>query len=77
MRDMLYRIEEIADDIYAISDDITADPTEALNAIESRLDKISKLKRKYGLTIASILEYRDKVFWNKRKYIPKYLVVHF
>ena len=60
MRDMLYRIEEIAEDIYAISDDIMADPTEALNAIESRLDKISKLKRKYGLTIASILEYRDK-----------------
>ena len=60
MRDMLYRIEEIAEDVYAISDDITTDPTEALNAIESRLDKISKLKRKYGLTIASILEYRDK-----------------
>ena len=60
MRDMLYRIEEIAEDVYAISDDITSDPTEALNAIESRLDKISKLKRKYGLTIASILEYRDK-----------------
>ncbi len=60
MRDMLYRIEEIAEDVYAISDDITSDPTEALNDIESRLDKISKLKRKYGLTIASILEYRDK-----------------
>lgn len=60
MRDMLYRIEEIAEDVYAISDDITADPTEALNAIESRIDKISKLKRKYGLTIASILEYRNK-----------------
>lgn len=60
MRDMLYRIEEIAEDVYAISDDIATDPTEALNAIESRLDKISKLKRKYGLTIASILEFRNK-----------------
>lgn len=60
MRDMLYRIEEIAEDVASINDDVTGDPTEALNEIESRLDKISKLKRKYGLTIASILEFRDK-----------------
>ena len=60
MRDMLYKIEEIAEDVAAITDDIDEDPTEALNAIESRLDKISKLKRKYGLTISSILEFRDK-----------------
>ena len=60
MRDMLYRIEEIAEDVAAITDNITDDPTEALNAIESRLDKISKLKRKYGLTISSILEFREK-----------------
>ncbi len=60
MRDMLYRIEEIAEDVHAVADDVTGDPTEALNEIESRLDKISKLKRKYGLTIASILAFRDK-----------------
>lgn len=60
MREMLYRIEEIAEDVAAITDNINEDPTEALNLIESRLDKISKLKRKYGLTISSILEFRDK-----------------
>ena len=60
MREMLYRIEEIAEDVVAITDNINEDPTEALNAIESRLDKISKLKRKYGLTISSILAFRDK-----------------
>ena len=60
MRDMLYRIEEIAEDVAAITDNITDDPTEALNAIESRLDKISKLKLKYGLTISSILAFREK-----------------
>jgi DNA repair protein RecN (Recombination protein N) len=60
MREMLYRIEEIAEDVAAITDNINEDPTEALNVIESRLDKISKLKRKYGLTISSILEFRDK-----------------
>ena len=60
IREMLYRIEEIAEDVAAITDNINEDPTEALNLIESRLDKISKLKRKYGLTISSILEFRDK-----------------
>ena len=60
MREMLYRIEEIAEDVAAITDNINEDPTEALNLIESRLDKISKLKRKYGLTISSILAFRDK-----------------
>ena len=60
MGDMLYKIEEIAEDVAAITDDMTDDPTEALNEIEARLDKISKLKRKYGLTIASILEFREK-----------------
>lgn len=60
MRDMLYRLEEIAEDVAAITDSITGDPTEALNAIESRLDKIAKLKRKYGLTISAILAFRDK-----------------
>ena len=60
MREMLYRIEEIAEDVAAITDNINEGPTEALNLIESRLDKISKLKRKYGLTISSILEFRDK-----------------
>ena len=60
MRDMLYRIEEIAEDVAAITDDASEDPEEALNAIESRLDKISKLKRKYGLTISAILAFRDK-----------------
>ena len=60
MREMLYRIEEIAEDVAAITDNINEDPTEAINHIESRLDKISKLKRKYGLTISSILAFRDK-----------------
>ena len=35
-------------------------PTEQLNKIESRLDAINKLKRKYGNSIEEILEFRDK-----------------
>lgn len=60
LRDMLYRVEDVAEEIYALLDGMEADPTEALNSIESRLDKISKLKRKYGLTVADILAFREK-----------------
>ena len=60
LRDMLYRIDEIAEDVYAAVEDIDSDPTEKLNHIESRLDKISKVKRKYGSTIAEVLAFRKR-----------------
>lgn len=60
LRDMVYQVEDISEEVYAVLDDFDGDPTDTLNAIESRLDKISKLKRKYGLTIKDILEFRDR-----------------
>lgn len=60
LRDILYSVDDIAEEAYAITEDADGDPTEKLNAIESRLDKISKLKRKYGLTVADILAFRDR-----------------
>lgn len=60
LRDMLYQVDEIAEEAYAVLDDLDLDPTETLNNIESRLDKISKLKRKYGLTIKDILAFRER-----------------
>ncbi len=62
LRDYLYGIEDIAEEVYAVLADIDEDPTETLNYIESRLDKISKLKRKYGLTVKDVLEFREKIF---------------
>ena len=62
LRDMLYQVEDIAEEIYASISDIDEDPTETLNKIESRLDKISKLKRKYGNTIDEVLEFRNKIY---------------
>ncbi len=59
LRDMLYKAEDIGEEVYAVIEDMESDPTEALNKIESRLDKISKLKRKYGLTVKDVLEFRD------------------
>ncbi len=60
LRDMLYQVEDIAEEVYAVLADIDSDPTETLNKIEARLDKISKLKRKYGITVDDVLAFRDK-----------------
>ena len=55
-----YEIADIAEQVrdFAEEDD---NPTEKLNRIESRLDMISKLKRKYGSTVEEILAFRDRV----------------
>ena len=60
LTDMMYRIDDIAESVHDQLDTLDGDPEEKLNEIESRLDKISKLKRKYGLTIKDILEFRDR-----------------
>ncbi len=54
-----YEIEDIALTVEGFtSDGFDGDPTVRLNKIEGRLDAIAKLKRKYGSTIAEILEFR-------------------
>ena len=60
LRDALAGVEDVAEEVYAVLEDLDDDPTTTLNEIESRLDKISKLKRKYGLTVKDVLEFRDK-----------------
>ena len=60
LRDIIYQIDDISEEIYAVIADIDTDPEETLNQIESRLDKISKIKRKYGLTISAVLAFREK-----------------
>ena len=62
LRDMLYQIEDIAEEVYSVLGDIDADPTATLNEIESRLDRISKLKRKYGLTVDEVLAFRERAY---------------
>ena len=59
LNDYKYEIEDIALTVrdYASTSE---DPTAQLNKIESRLDAINKLKRKYGNTVEEILAFRDK-----------------
>ena len=54
-----YEIEDIALTVRDFASD-SENPTAQLNKIESRLDAINKLKRKYGSSVGEILEFRDK-----------------
>lgn len=67
LRDILYQIEDISEEIYAVISDMDIDSESTLNSIESRLDKISKLKRKYGLTVSAVLEFREKAYSDLEK----------
>jgi DNA repair protein RecN (Recombination protein N) len=59
LRDIMYQLDDIAESVYEVLAEIDENPTDTLNAIEARLDKISRLKRKYGLTVKDCLDFRD------------------
>ena len=60
LRDVLYKVDDIAEEVSDTVSDMDLDPTQTLNEIEERLDKIAKLKRKYGLTVADILAFCER-----------------
>lgn len=60
IRECIYQIDDIAEEVYAVMDDLEEDPTASLNRIESRLDKISKLEKKYGATVGDVLTFYAK-----------------
>jgi len=62
LRELLYQIDDVAETVYDTLSEIDEDPTETLNRIESRLDRISKLKRKYGLTVEEVLAFRERAY---------------
>jgi DNA repair protein RecN (Recombination protein N) len=59
LRSCAYELEDIASELLMISEgpDFSEDPEKRLDAIEERLAQISKLKKKYGSTIAEIIEF--------------------
>ena len=61
LSDFAYRIEDIAETIHKECDVGYKNPSEILDRIESRLNSISKLKRKYGSTVEDIIAYREKI----------------
>ena len=59
LEETVYGVEEVARDIHSYGDRVEYDPNR-LEEIESRLELIRNLKRKYGQTIAEVLDYLGK-----------------
>jgi len=59
LEETVYGLEEVARDIRAYGDRLEHDP-QRLEEIESRLELIRSLKRKYGQTITEVLDYLEK-----------------
>ena len=57
--DLKYQIQDVAEEVRDARDDLSYSADE-LEEIESRLDVIHKLRRKYGVTCADILQYLEK-----------------
>ena len=57
--DLMYQVQDAAEEVRDARDDLSYSADE-LEQIESRLDKIHRLRRKYGVTCNEILEYLEK-----------------
>ncbi|MET3727874.1 DNA repair protein RecN (Recombination protein N) [Fictibacillus halophilus] len=55
-----YVLEELTYKIRDMFDSLEYNP-ERLNSIESRLDELSKLKRKYGTSVKEMIDYSEKI----------------
>jgi DNA repair protein RecN len=60
MEDSYYNLEGVIDDIRDYRDKIDFNP-QLIDDVESRIDTINKLKRKYGSTIDEIINYREDI----------------
>ena len=58
VNDLKYQVQDAAEEVLAARDDLSYSADE-LEEIESRLDIIHKLRRKYGVTCSDILEYLE------------------
>ncbi len=59
LENIRYELDDIAESAAALCDLGDGDPTAKLDKAEARLNAISKLKRKYGSTVAEILQFRE------------------
>ncbi len=57
--DLMYQVQDAAEEVKDARDELSYSADE-LETIEARLDVIHKLRRKYGVTCADILEYLEK-----------------
>ena len=57
--DLMYQVQDVAEEVRDAKDGLSYSADELEN-IESRLDQIHRLRRKYGATCADILEYMER-----------------
>lgn len=57
--DLMYQVQDVAEEVRQSRDDLSFSSDE-LEQIESRLDVIHRLRRKYGVTCQDILDYLEK-----------------
>lgn len=57
--DLMYQVRDVAEEVKDARDELSYSADE-LEQIESRLDVIHRLRRKYGVTCADILDYLEK-----------------
>ena len=57
--DLMYQVQDVAEEVHDLRDDLTYSSDE-LEQIESRLDIIHRLRRKYGATCEDILGYLEQ-----------------
>ena len=60
LRNVYYELQETARDFYNLKEEANFDESER-DEIETRLDQIFSLKRKYGNTIEEIINYKEKL----------------
>ena len=60
LMEMSYEVADVADEVKALADIDSEDADARLDKIETRLEVISSLKRRYGKDIKAILTFRDK-----------------
>lgn len=60
LMEMSYEIDDIAESVSDYLDDSGVDPTARIDEIESRLEAILGLRRRYGDSIEAVLEFRRK-----------------
>ena len=61
LNNFAFEMEEIAVCAKEVAGDISLDPLIELNEVQTRLDLIHRLKKKYGNTVDDILAYRSKI----------------
>lgn len=59
VEDLMYQVQDVAEEVRDALNDLSYSADE-LEQIESRLDVIHRLRRKYGVTCADILAYQEK-----------------